>query len=183
MHYLPSIGKVVNDDEYRVSEPNRHWIKTITFHPGYHKPKFANNIALWRLNVPSTVTPICLAPMGSVFPEIVSLQAVRRKRISQITRTFIRYQTKRGDFRKCRQYRSYGIVLDMKGSQMCTDYDHIDSLGNCSHYQSSIYLQYVTTKNGRYFLAGLGRSSVASLIICWVFSSMLKFMAIGFMMK
>lgn len=133
-------------------------VRGISIHPSYNNPKFANNIALIKLQRPTTANPICLPSQRSTMPEATKFIIIGWKKNSRKEKPMIRNVVQLAEFDACREkYAEENIPLDATGGQVCSTYSHDDEGGGCSHYMGSAPFQYVRNGpfEGRYFLAAI----------------------------
>lgn len=134
-------------------------VRGISIHPNYDTPKYANSIALVKLERPTTATPICLPPAGvSELPKDRKFTIIGWKRNNRKEKPMIRNVVQLANFGACRiKYAEERIVLDSTGGQVCSTYSHDDDSSSCSHYMGSAPFQYVRNGpfEGRYFLAAV----------------------------
>ncbi|XP_065091643.1 transmembrane protease serine 9-like [Ochlerotatus camptorhynchus] len=133
-------------------------VRGISVHPNYNNPKFANSIALIKLERPTTANPICLSPKLSTLPPAKKFTIIGWKKNSRKEKPLIRNVVQLADFGSCRsKYAEENISLDSTGGQVCSTYSHDDDNENCSHYMGSAPFQYVRNGpfEGRYFLAAI----------------------------
>ncbi|XP_058453167.1 serine protease 53-like [Malaya genurostris] len=130
----------------------------VSVHNDYNNPKFANNIALVKLDTPTDMTPICLPTKGALLPANKLLSIVGWKKNDRPEKHLIRNVVQITDFNSCkRKYTETKIDLDSTGGQVCSTYNHADDDDHCSHYMGAAPFQYVRNgpREGRYFLAAI----------------------------
>ncbi|XP_062552833.1 polyserase-2-like [Armigeres subalbatus] len=134
-------------------------VRGISVHPSYDTPKYANSIALIKLEKPSTATPICLSPTSeSTLPQDKKFTIIGWKRNNRKEKPMIRNVVQLADFTTCKnKYAGENVPLDTSGGQVCSTYSHDDDSTSCSHYLGSAPFQYVKNGpfEGRYFLAAI----------------------------
>nr|XP_029720064.1 transmembrane protease serine 9-like [Aedes albopictus] len=146
-------GKTISTTATRIP------VRGISIHPDYDTPKFANSIALIKLDKPTTTTPICLAPRDATdLPRDKKFTIIGWKRSNRPEKPMIRNVVQLASFADCRsKYAGEKLVLDSSGGQVCSTYSHDDDSSSCSHYLGSAPFQYVKNGpfEGRYFLAAI----------------------------
>ncbi|XP_062705389.1 transmembrane protease serine 9 [Aedes albopictus] len=134
-------------------------VSGVFIHPDYDTPKFGNSIVLIKLDKPTTITPICLAPRDATdLSKDKKFTIIGWKRNNRSEKPIIRNEVQLVNFADCRsKYAGEKIVLDSTGGQVCGTYSHNDDNSSCSHYLASAPFQYMKNGpfEGRYFLAAM----------------------------
>ncbi|XP_065091701.1 prostasin-like [Ochlerotatus camptorhynchus] len=156
------------DGETTWTTTTRILVRRTFVHSNFNNPKFANNIALIKLEHPTTANPICLLPKMSILPPpnqctIIGWKKNFRKEKPLTRRTMVELD----DFSYCQSiYAEQNISLDSTGGQMCCSFLHDDDSENCSHFMGSAPFQYVRGGQfeGQYFLAAISSFGHSN---CW----------------
>lgn len=133
-------------------------VQSISVHPEYDTPKFANNIALIKLDQSTLSTPICLPAKRSTLPADKTFTIIGWKKNAREEKPMIRNVVQIANFEGCRRkYTEAKISLDTSGGQICSTYNHDDDGGSCSHYMGAAPFQYSWNSplEARYFLAAI----------------------------
>ncbi|XP_055637679.1 polyserase-2-like [Toxorhynchites rutilus septentrionalis] len=145
-------GRTIRTTSERIS------VHSISAHPEYDNPKFANNIALVRLEQATSMTPICLPARRATLPTDKTFNIIGWKKNSRVEKPMIRNVVQIADFNGCRKkYAETNIPLDTSGGQICSTYNHDDGENDCSHYMGAAPFQYSWNSplEARYFLAAI----------------------------